>query len=190
MRLEEAREDARPLLIPVLSEAGPGTDTLYLGNLIAAEDAMTLGEAGVTASLNLAMNVFPCPLTLPDGSTLRRYQIGMLDGAGNMSPVLAAAVNLIDALTEAYTEGKPHYPPHRKGNLLVHCRGGRSRSVTVLALWLHLRRPERFPHLETALDYLRGLRGLGGAHPLPPMITLAHDALAGPLAHTRPQARP
>lgn len=172
----ETREDAVPLLIPVTDAPGPGLTRIYLGNLAAAEDAEALARAGITASLNLAMNIFPGPLALPDGTLLRRYQIGLLDGPGNPPQLFEAAIRLIDGLAETYTEGKPHYPPHRPGGLLVHCRGGRSRSVAVLALWLHLRRRTDFPGLDAALAYLRDLRGLDDGYPLPPMIALARQA--------------
>jgi myo-inositol-1(or 4)-monophosphatase len=178
VRTEEAQEDARPLLIPVVTGIGPGVDALWLGNLTAAEDASALYEAGITASLNLAINIFPLPLSLPDGTQVRRYQIGMLDGLGNAPQTLAAAVLLIDGLVANYTQGKPHYPRHRNGGLLVHCRGGRSRSVTVLALWLHLRFTSQYPSLDAALAHLRSVRGLTDTYPLPPMIALAQEALA------------
>ncbi|WP_226627367.1 dual specificity protein phosphatase family protein [Alloyangia pacifica] len=173
----EAAEDHQPLLWRVTAEIGPGLDALWLGNLPAAEDGTTLQRAGIGASLNLAMNIFPGPLLRPDGTHLRRYQIGLLDGAGNAPETLAAAVTLIDGLAAIYTEGKPHYPAHIKGGLLVHCRGGRSRSVTVLALWLHLRRPGAFPTFDEALAHLRALRGLEQSYPLPPMLTLGREVL-------------
>ncbi|RMC31572.1 protein phosphatase [Paracoccus alkanivorans] len=174
----ETREDAAPLLVPVTDAPGPGLSRIYLGNLAAAEDAGALAGAGITASLNLAMNIFPGPLALPDGTLLRRYQIGLLDGPGNALQLFEAAIRLIDGLAATYTEGKPHYPPHRPGGLLVHCRGGRSRSVAVLALWLHLRRCRDFPDLDAALAYLRDLRGLKDGYPLPPMVALARDVQA------------
>ncbi|SDG97818.1 dual specificity protein phosphatase family protein [Alloyangia pacifica] len=173
----EAAEDDTPLLWQIPGEIGPGLDALWLGNLPAAEDRAALQRARIGASLNLAMNIFPGPLLRPDGTHLRRYQIGLLDGPGNAPETLAAAVTLIDGLAAVYTEGKPHYPAHEKGGLLVHCRGGRSRSVTVLALWLHLRRPAEFPRFEEALAYLRALRGLDETYPLPPMLTLAREVL-------------
>lgn len=172
----ETQEDAARLLIPVVDSPGPGLTRLFLGNLTAAEDVEALAGAGITASLNLAMNIFPGPLTLPDGTQMRRYQIGLLDGPGNAPQLFEAAIRLIDGLAATYTEGKPHYPPHRPGGLLVHCRGGRSRSIAILALWLHLRRRADFPDLDAALTYLRGLRGLDNGYPLPPMIALARQA--------------
>jgi hypothetical protein len=175
---DEALEDARALLIPVTTDIKQGFNALWLGNLPAAEDGAALQDAGITATLNVAVNISPAPLALPDGTQIRRYQIGMLDGAGNAPQTLAAAVQLLDGLAATYTQGKPHYPSHHRGGLLVHCRGGRSRSVTVLALWLHLRFTTEYPTLEAALAHLRSLRGLSQTYPLPPMIALAKDAAA------------
>lgn len=61
--------------------------------------------------------------------------------------------------------------------MLVHCRGGRSRSVTVLALYLTLAVPCRLPTLGTALDHLRALRGLGEDQPLASMLEMAEALL-------------
>lgn len=174
---DEAREDANPLLYPAAETPGPGLGALWLGNLPAAEDAAELHQNGITATLNLAINIFPGPLALSDGTQVRRYQIGMIDGPGNAPQTLAAAVQLIDGLAAGYTAGKPHYPAHRPGGLLVHCRGGRSRSVTVLALWLHLRRPDAYPDLAAALAHLRALRGIDDSYPLPPMLALAQEVI-------------
>ncbi len=177
---EEMQDDASPLLIPVFTSSRSGSrseaNTLWLGNLTAAEDASALFEAGITSSLNLAINIFPSPLTLQDGTHVRRYQIGMLDGDGNSAQTLAAAVLLVDGLHANYTQGKPHYPSHKNGGLLVHCRGGRSRSVAVLALWLHLRFSSEYPNLDAALNHLRTLRGLSQTYPLPAMVALAQQA--------------
>ncbi|TQS72887.1 dual specificity protein phosphatase family protein [Rhodobacteraceae bacterium] len=178
----EAREDDRPLLIKVhdLATSGPpsGVDALWLGNLRGVEDPQALAQAGITASLNLAMNIFPGPLVLPDGTSMRRYQLGLLDGAGNMPQMLAAAVLCIDAQTAGYTTPKPHYPPHARGGLVVHCRGGRSRSVTALALWLCQRCPVAYGEFGQTLARLRQIRGLDDTYPLRPMIDLGKAVLA------------
>lgn len=172
---DEAAEDARPLLFDVL---GQGDKRVFLGNLAAAEDPAALQAAGITETLNLGLNIFPGPLAFGDGTGVRRYQIGMIDGPGNDPHLLAAAVATIEGLMSAYVAGKPHYPPHRPGHLLVHCRGGRSRSVAALAVWLTLYRPGAFPDLDAALLHLRQLRGLGPTHPLPPMLDLARQVIA------------
>nr|WP_272214589.1 hypothetical protein [Marinicella sp. W31]MDC2880215.1 hypothetical protein [Marinicella sp. W31] len=151
----EAREDVRPLLYPVIEGFGPHRKTLYLGNLAAAEDSECLMDAAITETLNVSINIFPGPLILPDGVHVRRYQIGMIDGAGNSPYLMAAAVNTVQGLMSGYVPAKPHYPKHRNGHVLVHCRGGRSRSVTVIALWLSAFAGERFGSFRAALAHLR-----------------------------------
>ncbi|WP_180901889.1 dual specificity protein phosphatase family protein [Martelella soudanensis] len=171
----EAREDDRPLLFPVIEDFGPQGKTLFLGNLAAAEDPDCLLQAGITETLNVSINMFPGPLLLSDGTHVRRYQIGMIDGTGNDPHLLAASVFTVEGLMRGYVPSKPHYPSHRKGNVLVHCRGGRSRSVTLIALWLSAFAPERFASFETALAHLRRLRGLDDSYPLQPMLALADE---------------
>ena len=171
----EAREDDRPLLFPVIEGVGPHAKTLFLGNLATAEDPDCLLDAGITETLNVSINMFPGPLTLSDGTHIRRYQIGMIDGDGNDPHLLAAAVFTIEGLMRGYVPAKPHYPKHRKGNILIHCRGGRSRSVALIALWLSTFARDRFASFESALAHLRQLRGLDETYPLPPMLALAEE---------------
>ncbi|WP_176084577.1 dual specificity protein phosphatase [Martelella sp. HB161492] len=171
----EAREDDRPLLFPVVQQVGPHGKTLYLGNLAAAENADCLFDAGITETLNVSINMFVLPLMLKDGVHIRRHQIGMIDGAGNNAYLMAAAVYLIEALMRGYVPAKPHYPKHRPGHILVHCRGGRSRSVALIALWLSRFMTADFADFEIALGYLRRLRGLDDSYPLAPMLALADE---------------
>ena len=169
----EEREDGPPLLFPVIEDFGPHAKTLFLGNLAAAEDRECLLAAGITETLNVSINMFPGPMLLPDGTHIRRYQIGMIDGDGNDPHLMEAAVFTIEGLMRGYVPSKPHYPKHRKGNILVHCRGGRSRSVALIALWLFTFARDRFASFESALAHLRQLRGLDETYPLPPMLALA-----------------
>jgi hypothetical protein len=53
---------------------------------------------------------------------------------------------------------KESYPVKKSGNIPVHCRGGRSRSVAVSALCLHLKYPGRWPTFDEALQYVREKR--------------------------------
>lgn len=174
----EAMEDAQCLLIPIVENFGPHRKTLYLGNLPAAEDADALLNANITESLNVSINIFPQDLALSDGTKVRRYQIGMIDGPGNSPHLLAAAVMTLQGLMHGYIEGKPHYPQHHCGNILIHCRGGRSRSVTVLALWMAAYCPEQFASFKDALDHIRIIRTLPQSYPLPGMMALAEEVIS------------
>lgn len=154
----ERREDARPVLIGVAPR-------LFLGNVTAADDPALLLRHGITQSLNLAVNADPLPLTLPDGTVVRRAKIGLIDGPGNHPAHLAAAVLAIEGMLSQVAPGKPSYGAHRPGALLVHCRGGRSRSVSVLALWLARNDPASPTTAVDAVEVLRRLRGLGPEQP-------------------------
>ncbi|MNL48870.1 hypothetical protein D3C87_1717560 [compost metagenome] len=55
---------------------------------------------------------------------------------------------------------KPSYPRREMGNILINCRGGRSRSVIVVSLFLHLTLPAEFPTLDAAIAFVRDRRGL------------------------------
>ena len=173
--LEETQEDRLPVLLPVAEMPGA---TLYLGNRIAADDGALLLERGITSTMNLAVNIEMSPLRLADGTAVRRTHVGLIDGTGNTPPHLLGAALVLAGILGQASPGKSHYPPHRAGNVLVHCRGGRSRSVSVLALYLVLARPEVYPDLETALRHLRALRGLSSAQPNADMLALTDAALA------------
>lgn len=165
----EAREDASPVVVPVV----PG---LLLGNLAAALDAPTLARHGVTQTLNLAVNVDTPPLTLPDGVVVRRSKIGLIDGPGNHPAHIAAAALAIDGMRAQTAPGKPSYPAHREGALLVHCRGGRSRSVAVVALWLARGADPAWPDADAAVKMLRKRRGIGPDQPCQAMLEAMRTA--------------
>lgn len=184
----ETAEDTRPLLIPVHDLPVKGRICrLFVGNLPGASDPEALAGAGITASLNVSLNIDVAPLQLADGTHMRRAKVGLIDGPGNSPAHLAAAVLALEGLVTQASPGKPHYPAHHAGNVLVNCRGGRSRSVTVLALYLHLKDPTAFPDLDDALAHIRQLRGTGQSYPLPPMLALAETLVAkGALAELIP----
>jgi hypothetical protein len=178
LQLGDKAQDAQPMLLPVVHGLGAHKLSLYLGNAPAARDGAALMARGITSTLNLAINIDIPPMSLPDGTAVRRTHIGLIDGPGNHPAHLMAAVLALHGILHQASPGKPHYPPHRAGHVLVHCRGGRSRSVTVLALYLTLAVPGRFPTLGTALDHLRALRGLSEDQPLASMLEMAEGLLA------------
>ncbi|MGU3401595.1 dual specificity protein phosphatase family protein [Brucellaceae bacterium D45D] len=174
--LSEGEEDSLPMLVRVYEHAGPHNADLFIGNEVAANDALLLQKAGITSTINIAVNRYLPPLDLPDGTAIRRTQIGLIDGHGNHPMHLAAAVMALYGVLDQESPGKPHYPAHRRGNVLVNCRGGRSRSLTVLALYLHWTDEARFPTLDEAINHIRILRKMRDTHPLPGMIALAKNA--------------
>lgn len=180
---ETAREQAEndtPVLVPVhdLTPAHGRICRLFVGNLTGAGDGAALLAAGITSSLNVSLNIDAAPLQLPDGTHMRRAKVGLIDGAGNTPAHLAAAVLALEGLVTQASPGKPSYPAHRAGHVLVHCRGGRSRSVIVLAIYLHLCAGEAFPTLDSALSHIRKARGNSDIYPLRPMLELAQAVLA------------
>ena len=165
----ERREDARPVVISV----APG---LLLGNFAAAVDPATLARHGVTQTLNLAVNLDAPPLTLPEGVVVRRAKIVRIDGPGNHPHHVAASALAIDGMLAQTAPGKPGYPAHRAGALLVHCRGGRSRSVAVAALWLARRDPAARRDPDAAVETLRRRRKLGPDQPCEAMLAAMREA--------------
>ncbi|WJS84063.1 protein phosphatase [Paracoccus sp. TOH] len=176
----ERAENDTAILVPVHDLVLPPGRIcrLHVGNLAGASDGAALSDAGITSSLNVSLNVDVGPLPLPDGTHMRRAKVGLIDGAGNTPAHLAAAVLALEGLVTQASPGKPHYPAHRAGHVLVHCRGGRSRSVIVLAIYLHLRAVGTFPTLDSAVSHIRRARGNSDIYPLPPMLDLARVVLA------------
>ena len=173
----EQQKDNQPLLWPVEEHVGPYDATLFIGNGTVACDGAALAAHGITSALNVAVNLPPAPVFLPDGMLLRHSHVGLIDGRGNTVPHLMAAILALGGLLTQDSQGKAGYPAHRPGNTLVYCRGGRSRSVAVLALFLHLALTHRYPTLKHALDHLRATRGLDQSHPCGPLWQLAVQCL-------------
>jgi len=163
------REDASSVLLPV-------ADGLWLGNATAAADAHAIGRAGITQTLCLAVNLDMPPMTLADGTVLRRAKVGLIDGPGNTAAHLIAAVLSISGMLAQAAPGKSSYPDHRPGGVLVHCRGGRSRSVIALAL--HLSEVAGEAPFDDVLARLRALRGLSSTQPSTALCNLAEQVRA------------
>ncbi|WP_157819446.1 dual specificity protein phosphatase family protein [Winslowiella toletana] len=179
-RQAEKKQDKQAVLLRAAKL--PGSDRwLWLGNLPAAQDGALLLQSGITSTLNLAVNLHPTALTLADGTTVRRTQVGLIDGAGNNANHLLAGVLALDGMVHQESPGKPSYPLHRCGDILVHCRGGRSRSVAVLALYLTFTQPAKYPDVTAALAHLRQLRGTDEAHPCQPLMTLINQVAEMPI---------
>lgn len=176
-KAKEKSEDAVAALCEVLGPDKLGGRRLFIGNRVAADDAALLLRHDITSTMNLAVNIELSSLALGDGTVVRRTHIGLIDGPGNTPQHLLGAVLTLHGLLGQDSPGKASYPPHRKGNVLVHCRGGRSRSAGMLALYLCLAFPEEFRALDDALAHMRSVRGLPLAYPLPAMIELGQAVL-------------
>ena len=151
---------------------GPHGAVLYIGNQLAASDDALLKDHDITCGLNCAVNLdinyVDQTLDKSDGGDYRVFghapvrsaKVGMIDGPGNSPAHLISACHLIDAMLNQTIPEKKSYPIKRTGNILVHCRGGRSRSVAVSALYLHLKHPGRWPTFDEALQLVRDKRRL------------------------------
>jgi len=92
------------------------TENIAIGN---SQDAKAPED--VTAILNVAFDLDVHGVGYP---TYLRHKVGLIDGPGNALGLIVAAVLCLHSLLKT----------HRK--VLVHCHSGRSRSATVVALYL------------------------------------------------------
>lgn len=145
---------------------GTGVD-LYIGDKRAASDPAMLAKHNIQMVLNCAVNldincvteVNPEAAALPWGTGfVRYYKLGIVDGPGNPVPMMLAGYYQMLGLISQKMPDKPSYPRREEGHLLVNCRAGRSRSVTLVALFLHLHQTARFPTLEDAIAHICRLR--------------------------------
>ena len=185
-----------PLLAPmscIVSGLGKWSVDLYIGNRVAAGDIDLLRRHGITSvlncSVNLDVNYVDQPLAGHPGGSVRIFgfapvrvaKVGMIDGPGNHPSLLLAACHALEGMLHQDSPSTPNHPPHQPGNVLVHCRAGQSRSVTVAALYLHGKFPERWPTFEAALDHVRRERGMCGKDmvdgPTQWMLELARELL-------------
>lgn len=153
---------------------GIGADnvSLYVGDQIGASDDNLLRQYKIINVLNCAVN---CDINYvdetldltPRGSNrvfgyapVRTAKIGMIDGEGNDPILMFAAVHMLHGMLHQIFPDKKSYPLKQAGNVLVHCRGGRSRSIAVAALYLNHMFPERWPSLDDLIDEIRHKRGI------------------------------
>ncbi|WP_307371150.1 dual specificity protein phosphatase family protein [Peteryoungia aggregata] len=169
---EETPEHGELPTLSLIYEHHPtyGVD-LFISGKEGASDLDLLRRNGITTVVNCAVNLDfnyvrqPQAVSDPQGSIfgpgeIRYYKIGLIDGAGNPETQMVAAHYILRAALEQVMPDKPSYPRRERGNILVNCRGGRSRSVAVVALFLHLTLPEEFPTLDAAIALIRKRREL------------------------------
>lgn len=153
---------------------GIGVDevSLFIGDQIAASDDNLLRQHKIINVLNCAVN---CDINYVDKTLdltpgginrvfgyapIRTAKIGMIDGEGNDPILMFAAVHLLHGMLHQTFPEKKSYPVRQTGNVLVHCRGGRSRSVAVAALYLNHMFPGCWPSLNDLIDEIRHKRGI------------------------------
>ncbi|EHS49179.1 Dual specificity protein phosphatase [Rhizobium sp. PDO1-076] len=168
----QAPEDCQLPKLSLIYKRHPtyGVD-LYISGKEGAADLELLHSNGITTVINCAVNLDfnyvrqPQVVSDHQGSVygpgeIRYYKIGLIDGAGNPETQMVAAHYILRAALEQVLPDKPSYPRRERGNVLINCRGGRSRSVAVVALFLHLTLPDEFATLDAAIAHVRKHREL------------------------------
>ncbi|WP_323013102.1 protein phosphatase [Devosia sp.] len=149
---------------------GYGVD-LYVGGREGASDVPLLLENGISTVLNCAVNLDFNYVAEPDevshdsrvgygAAPIRYYKLGIVDGPGNPDTMMLAGYYQLRGALDQVLPERPSYPTRQRGHVLVNCRAGRSRSVVLAALFLHLHLPGQFPRLPDALDHVREKREL------------------------------
>lgn len=142
---------------------------LYVGGREGASDIALLKAHGISSVLNCAVNLDfnYVEATSAEGqgvgygpALIRYYKLGIVDGPGNPQTMMLAGYFQLRGVFEQILPEKPSYPLRERGNVLVNCRAGRSRSVILVALFLHLHVPEEFPNLDDAINHVRRKREL------------------------------
>lgn len=181
----------RPDISLIEEKLEPYGVSIYVGGREGASNPELLAAHGITTVVNCAVNFDinlvrepdpnAAPPSLPWGhGAVRYYKIGLVDGPGNAETMMLAGYYLLQgALTQVLPE-KASYPSRASGNVLVNCRGGRSRSVALVALLLHHSVPQTYPDYDAALAHVRKARELRpdewGSAPKPVLVDAARWA--------------
>lgn len=149
---------------------GYGVD-LYVGGREGASDIALLRAHGISTVVNCAVNLDFNYVATPDevshdngvgygAGVIRYYKLGIVDGPGNPDTMMLAGFYQLRGALDQILPEKASYPMRERGNVLVNCRAGRSRSVALVALFLHVQLPGEFPTLAAAIDHVRRQREL------------------------------
>lgn len=161
----------RPNISLIATGVGDDKVSLFLSGSDGARDLDLLRENGISTVVNCAVNldfnyVLDPALDAEPGKVatghgaVRAYKIGLIDGDGNPARMMLAGYYILDGALKQQLPERASYPNRERGNVLVHCRGGRSRSVALVALYLAKNQPDQFPTLEDALAHVRTQRQL------------------------------
>ncbi|MZI91631.1 protein phosphatase [Vibrio sp. CAIM 722] len=166
---------------------------IYIGGSVGTANPDLLKELDIKIVLNCAVNLdidwvdqldpnYTGDTKAFGAGPVRYYKLGLIDGPGNTAEMILAGYYLMRSALNQTIPDKPSYKNRELGNILVNCRGGRSRSVTIVALFLHLEMPEKYPTLEAAIAHIRHTRELHPDEwfetPKPMLVDLAKQAVA------------
>lgn len=160
---------ARPAISLIAEGLGPHELALYIGGSDGACDLGLLRRHGITTVVNCAVNL---DINLVAGAAgegdvrvsgygdIRYYKLGLIDGEGSPDTMMLGAYYILDGALRQTMPKRETYPFVDGGNVLVNCRSGRSRSVSLVALFLHKQQPHLYPTLDDALAVIREKREL------------------------------
>lgn len=162
---------ARPDISLIGRGLGPHGADLYIGGREGASNREMLKRHGITVVVNCAVNLDINLVRAPDepaseeisGSgyaDIRYYKVGLIDGEGSPETMLLGAYYILDGALRQSMPKRATYPFPDDGNILVNCRSGRSRSVSLVALFLHKQQPHLYPTLDAAVAHIRERREL------------------------------
>ncbi|CAM3605838.1 Dual specificity phosphatase, catalytic domain [Vibrio aerogenes CECT 7868] len=191
--MSQVKHYPRPLISLIQADIPHWHVDLYIGESAGVSNPELLNEFGIKVVLNCAVNLEVNMVTQPEANVsegvfdygsgpVRYYKVGLIDGPGNTPEMMLAGYLMLKGALEQTLPEKPSYKVREKGNVLVNCRGGRSRSVTVVAIFLHLEFPDLYPTLMSAITHIRKTRELHPDEwfetPKPMLIELAEATVS------------
>ncbi|XAZ26125.1 dual specificity protein phosphatase family protein (plasmid) [Sinorhizobium sp. B11] len=160
---------ARPAISLIAEGLGPFGATLFIGGGSGASNIGLLREHQITTVVNCAVNLDINYVTADEETAdvrasgygdIRYYKVGLIDGEGSPDTMMLGAYYVLDGALRQTMPKRETYPFPDGGNVLVNCRSGRSRSVSLVALFLHKQQPHFYPTLDDALAIIRERREL------------------------------
>mmetsp|Transcript_21872 Transcript_21872/g.36212 ORF Transcript_21872/g.36212 Transcript_21872/m.36212 type:complete len:206 (-) Transcript_21872:86-703(-) len=163
---------------------------IYVGDQHAAVDIPMLLSHNITAILNCAWDLdirydasdYVGNMADANENLVIQYaKVGLIDGSGNQNGTFFAGVYYLHQyFSPEVLEPKDQNTFKPVQNVLVHCHSGRSRSVTITALYLYYQYPEQFKSYDTALAFVKAQRGLSNdnTYPEPILNAQAHSIAA------------
>ena len=159
----------RPSISLVTEGLKPHNSKLFIGGLEGARDLALLKQQGISivvnCAVNLDINVVRDPANAEDGNQnatgyapIRYYKLGMIDGGGSPDTMMLGGYYILHGALHQTLPKRATYPFEDGGNVLVNCRSGRSRSVSLVGLYLHKQQPDLFPTLDAAIAHIREKR--------------------------------
>ena len=159
----------RPAVSLIAEGLGPHGASLYIGGSDGARDLGLLRRKGITTVVNCAVNLDINFVHAVAGgedlcaagyADIRYYKLGLIDGEGSPDTMMLGAYYILDGALRQTMPKRETYPFPDGGNVLVNCRSGRSRSVSLVALFLHKQKPNLYPTLDHAVAVIREKREL------------------------------